>query len=133
MAGEFSSSSPRKYYDDHRFVNVTSSLDNNEGGQGGEGERNDWLEVDFMKCLGRGGYGDVYEARITAGPLEVVRRNAIKTKIFSFLIALFLVYTVPHSRAHALWPNARSSAARARSSGKKETGTPSPWKRQGRT
>lgn len=28
----------------------------------------EWLEVDFTVCLGKGGYGDVYEARILDGP-----------------------------------------------------------------
>jgi len=35
-----------------------------------------WLEVDFKKCLGRGGYGDVYEATVTAGPLKGARAVA---------------------------------------------------------
>ena len=29
-----------------------------------------------MKCLGRGGYGDVYEAEITSGPLQGARAVA---------------------------------------------------------
>ena len=36
----------------------------------------DWLEVDFSICLGKGGYGDVYEATITDGPLKGSRAVA---------------------------------------------------------
>jgi len=30
----------------------------------------EWLDVDFSCCLGKGGYGDVFEATITDGPLK---------------------------------------------------------------
>ena len=41
-----------------------------------ESAAGDWLEVDFSRCLGRGGYGDVYEAAITCGPLQGARAVA---------------------------------------------------------
>jgi len=41
-----------------------------------ESAAGDWLEVDFTRCLGRGGYGDVYEAAITCGPLQGARAVA---------------------------------------------------------
>ena len=42
-----------------------------------------WLEVDFSCCLGKGGYGDVYEGRIVGGPLKgshVVAKRAHSTR-----------------------------------------------------
>jgi serine/threonine protein kinase len=30
----------------------------------------EWLDVDFTACLGKGGYGDVFEGKITDGPLK---------------------------------------------------------------
>jgi len=35
-----------------------------------------WLDVDFSVCLGKGGYGDVFEATITDGPLKGSRAVA---------------------------------------------------------
>jgi hypothetical protein len=43
-----------------------------------------WLDVDFSVCLGKGGYGDVFEATITDGPLKgsraVAKRAYYKSK-----------------------------------------------------
>jgi hypothetical protein len=44
----------------------------------------EWLKVDFSVCLGKGGYGDVFEARIVGGPLQgsraVAKRALPKSK-----------------------------------------------------
>ena len=68
MAVDRASPPSTQYYDEHRFASEEEGV--------GEAGAEDWLDVDFMKCLGRGGYGDVYEARITAGPLAGLRAVA---------------------------------------------------------
>jgi len=73
-----SSVTPREYYDAHRLQRTGESAEGSDGRPGGE-----WLKVDFMKCLGRGGYGDVYEATITCGPLQgarAVAKRALKRR-----------------------------------------------------
>ena len=75
--------SSREYYDEHRNIAHTGDGGGRERERGREVKEdgNSWLEINYMKCLGRGGYGDVYEATIRKGPLtgqRAVAKRALK-------------------------------------------------------
>ncbi len=73
----------------------------------------EWLDVDFSCCLGKGGYGDVFEATITDGPLK--GSKAVAKRAYARKNKLLWTGQPSLSATHSLTTLAGTVAARASS------------------